>query len=165
MGCHFLLQCMTVKSESEVAQWYPTHELWPARLLHPWDFPGKSTGVGTIAFSTYCPLEQFKSSNSYYWGGEPQNTFLQNRTIGTVNREVRIHSCLTNIRSMLRSITAILEDVSNTWHNLPNFSTFFFFDHKNINRLIWGLIQGQSDLTVGQYLLKNRQQNESNVSQ
>ena len=22
------------------------HRLWPTRLLHPWDFPGKSTGVG-----------------------------------------------------------------------------------------------------------------------
>ena len=22
------------------------HGLWPTRLLHPWDFPGKSTGVG-----------------------------------------------------------------------------------------------------------------------
>ena len=24
VGCHFLLQCMKVKSESEVAQWFPT---------------------------------------------------------------------------------------------------------------------------------------------
>ena len=50
VGCHFLLQCMKVKSESEVAQLYPT-------LSHPMDcslrvssvhgiFPGKSTGVG-----------------------------------------------------------------------------------------------------------------------
>ena len=22
------------------------HGLWPTRLLHPWDFPGKNTGVG-----------------------------------------------------------------------------------------------------------------------
>ena len=41
---------MKVKSESEVAQSCPTlsdpidHSL--PRLLHPWDFPGKSTGVG-----------------------------------------------------------------------------------------------------------------------
>ena len=49
MGCHFLLQCMKVKSESEVAQSCQTqrsHGLQPTRLLHPWDFPGKSTGVG-----------------------------------------------------------------------------------------------------------------------
>ena len=49
VGCHFLLQCMKVKSESEVAQPCPTLStpgLQPTRLLHPWDFPGKSTGVG-----------------------------------------------------------------------------------------------------------------------
>ena len=27
------------------------HVLQPSRLLHPWDFPGKSAGVGAIAFS------------------------------------------------------------------------------------------------------------------
>ena len=50
VGCHCLLQCMKVKSESEAAQWCPT-------LSDPMDcslpgssdhgiFPGKSTGVG-----------------------------------------------------------------------------------------------------------------------
>ena len=40
---------MKVKSESEVTQSCPTqrpHGLQPTRLLCPWDFPGKSTGVG-----------------------------------------------------------------------------------------------------------------------
>ena len=40
---------MKVKSESEVAQSCLTprsHGLQPTMLLHPWDFPGKSTGVG-----------------------------------------------------------------------------------------------------------------------
>ena len=50
VGCHFLLQCMKVKSECEVAQSCPTlkrpHGLQPTRLLRPWEFPGKSTGVG-----------------------------------------------------------------------------------------------------------------------
>ena len=49
VGCHFLLQCMKVKRESEVAQSCLTqrpHGLQPTRLLCPWDFPGKSTGVG-----------------------------------------------------------------------------------------------------------------------
>ena len=49
VGCHFLLQCMKVKSESQVTQSCPTsrsHGLQPTRLLHPWHFPGKSTGVG-----------------------------------------------------------------------------------------------------------------------
>ena len=52
VGCHFLLQCMKVKSESEVTQSCPTLSdpmdcMQPTRLLHPWDFPGKSTGVGS----------------------------------------------------------------------------------------------------------------------
>ena len=50
VDCHFLLPCMKVKSESEIAQSCPTlqrpHGLQPTRLLCPWDFPGKSTGVG-----------------------------------------------------------------------------------------------------------------------
>ena len=47
VDCHFLLQRMKVKSESEVAQWCPTVlGLQPTRLLHPWDFPGKISGVG-----------------------------------------------------------------------------------------------------------------------
>ena len=47
VGCHFLLQCMKVKSESEVTQLCLTcRDLMDYRLLRPWDFPSKSTGVG-----------------------------------------------------------------------------------------------------------------------
>ena len=50
VGCHFLLQCMKVKSESEVAQSCPTlsdpMDCSLTRLLRPWDVPGKNTGVG-----------------------------------------------------------------------------------------------------------------------
>ena len=31
------------------------HGLQPTRLLHPWDFPGKSTGVGCHACAQSCP--------------------------------------------------------------------------------------------------------------
>ena len=67
VGCHFLLQCMTVKSESEVAQSYPT-------LSDPMDcsLPGSSVhGIfqarvlewGAIAFSDGKFLVRFKSSS------------------------------------------------------------------------------------------------------
>ena len=54
VGCHFLLQWMKVKSESEKWKWSLSAVsdssrppgLQPTRLLHPWDFPGKSTRVG-----------------------------------------------------------------------------------------------------------------------
>jgi len=39
-----------VKSLSRVRLYRP-HGLQPTRLLRPWDFPGKSAGVGAIAFS------------------------------------------------------------------------------------------------------------------
>ena len=55
VGCHFLLQCMKVKSESEVAQLRP-HGLKLTMLLCPWDFPGKSTGVGCHCLLQICYL-------------------------------------------------------------------------------------------------------------
>ena len=58
VGCHFLLQCMKVKSESEVAQWYPArndpmncslpgssiHGIFQARVLE-WDAIAFSMGL------------------------------------------------------------------------------------------------------------------------
>ena len=68
VGCHFLLQCMKVKSESEVAQSCLTqrhHGLQPTRLLRPWNFPGKSTGVGC-----QCLLRNFVSRTSLFPGSQ-----------------------------------------------------------------------------------------------
>ena len=61
VGCHFLLQCMKVKSESEVTQSCTTLSdamdcSLPGRLLRPWDFPGKSTGVGCHCLLHYTML-------------------------------------------------------------------------------------------------------------
>jgi len=36
------------------------HGLQPTRLLHPWGFPGKGTGVGAIAFSDDRPRQPIK---------------------------------------------------------------------------------------------------------
>src|SRR5574341_1134982 len=50
VGCHFLLQCMKVKSESEVTSVVSDsvrpHRWQPTRLPCPWDSPGKNTGAG-----------------------------------------------------------------------------------------------------------------------
>ena len=61
VGCHFLLQCMKVKSESEVAQSCPTLSD-PMDCSPPWDFPGKSTGVGCR-----CLLQGFYAVPLYFW--------------------------------------------------------------------------------------------------
>ena len=65
VGCHFLLQCMKVKSESEVAQLCLTRRdpmdcSLPTRLLHPWDFPGKSTEVGCRCLHQQTPYRHLK---------------------------------------------------------------------------------------------------------
>ena len=39
------------------------HGLHPTRLLHPWDFPGKTTGVG-------CHLKGVKTAQTCEWGPE-----------------------------------------------------------------------------------------------
>ena len=50
VGCHFLLQCIKVKSGSEIAQSCPTSsdpmDCSLPGSSSPWDLPGKSTGVG-----------------------------------------------------------------------------------------------------------------------
>ena len=82
VGCHFLLQCMKVKSESEVTQSYPTlsdpmdcslpgssiHGIFQARVLEwvaiafsvltSWDSP--KTTVDALGFTT-----QFKEQQGY----------------------------------------------------------------------------------------------------
>ena len=40
-----------VHSCSVLSDSLQTHGLWPARLLHPWNFPSKNTGVVAIFFS------------------------------------------------------------------------------------------------------------------
>ena len=43
--CHWHV-CVCVWSRSVVSDSSQPHGLYPHRLLHPWDFPGQSTGVG-----------------------------------------------------------------------------------------------------------------------
>ena len=60
VGCHFLLQCMKVKSESEVPQSCLTlSDPMDCSLpgsSNPWDFPGKSTGVGCHCLLLTCHI-------------------------------------------------------------------------------------------------------------
>ena len=52
---------MKVKSESEVSQSYPTLSE-PTRVLRPWEFPGKSTGVGCQGL--FLMSSMYQSGNS-----------------------------------------------------------------------------------------------------
>ena len=60
VGCHFLLQCMKVISESEVSQSCPTlSDPMDCSLLHPWDFPGYSLPNHDLFFSSSSILGSF----------------------------------------------------------------------------------------------------------
>ena len=87
VGCHFLLQCMKVKSESEVAQSCPT-------LSDPMDcslpgssipgiFPGKCTGVGC-----HCLLRTTIWGSYYYPYFTGEETKAQRGSRFRVKKEV-----------------------------------------------------------------------------
>ena len=52
-------------SRSVVSDSQRPHGLEPTRLLHPWDFPGKSTEWGAIAFSDQ-PRQHIKKQRHYF---------------------------------------------------------------------------------------------------
>ena len=65
VGCHFLLQCMKVKSESEVVQSCPTPSdptdcSLPAYSIHG-IFQARVLEWGAIAFSIYCNTRLIKT--------------------------------------------------------------------------------------------------------
>ena len=80
VGCHFLLQCMKVKSESEVAQLHPT-------LRDPMDcsLPGSSIhGIfqarvlewGAIAFSDQWSMALLFRNSTDFWTATKFHTYL-----------------------------------------------------------------------------------------
>ena len=75
VDCHFLLQCMKVKSESEVTQSCPTLGdpmdcSLPGSSIHG-IFPGKSTGVGCHCLLHETNLRPSKSHKSSFKRARP----------------------------------------------------------------------------------------------
>ena len=71
VGCHFLLQCLKVKSEREVAQSCTTLSdpmdcSLPA-YLRSWDFPGRSTGVRGHCLLQDPSSQSYSFSSSCVW--------------------------------------------------------------------------------------------------
>ena len=109
VGCHFLLQCMKVKSESEVSHVRLFAIAWTAahQAALSMDFPDKSTGGGVIAFSMSlmktrqmqrCPQLSFiKSENlaphTNYLHNNWKQTFYQ-ATYTKLNVQVICLECL-----------------------------------------------------------------------
>jgi len=85
VGCHFLLQCMKVKSEREVAQSCLTLSD-PMDYSPPWDFPGKSARVGCHCLlqlvTQSCPT--LSDPMDYTLPGSSVHGILQARILGWV---------------------------------------------------------------------------------
>ena len=50
-----------------MSQSFKPYGLWPARLLCPWDFPGKNTGVGCHALLQGIFLTQGSNPSLLHW--------------------------------------------------------------------------------------------------
>ena len=81
-------------SRSVVSDSLRPHGLEPTRLLCPWNFPGKSTGVGAIAFSTAIWLN---NKNSVEWKKlDQKNTSCMNPStfhLYKVQKQTKIIQC------------------------------------------------------------------------
>ena len=98
---------MKVKSLSCVL-FFATHGLQPTRLLHPWDFLGKSTGVGC-----HCLLRYI-----YYNATINQNYFcLKQLFFKVIQFSSVTQSCLTLCDPMNRSMPGL-----PVHHQLPEFT-------------------------------------------
>ena len=93
VGCHFLLQCMKMKSESEVAQSFPT-------LRDPMDYslPGSSAhGIfqarvlewGAIAFSPFDHRRQWRALFTWFLFSKCAQTILLFEVIRTSCKHLR----------------------------------------------------------------------------
>ena len=113
VGCHFLLQCMKVKSESEVAQSYPT-------LSDPMDcsLPGSSVhGIFQVNYSTVALISH---------ASKVMVKILQARLQQYVNRELPdVQACFRKGRDQIANICWIIEKAREFQKNIY----FCFIDY------------------------------------
>ena len=102
VGCHFLLQCMKVKSESEVTQWYPT-------LSNPMDcsLPGSSVhGIfqARVLNNSLFHREDIQSLGS--WGDN-------------INTRLALACCFQSLSILRRWLR--VSDLASSWTLSPSF--------------------------------------------
>ena len=74
------------------------HRRQPTRLLHPWDSPGKNTGVGCISFSTGLCRYSVKSP----MGGAPD--WIWASSLKFLSEEKILRQCYSNFKNHLESM-------------------------------------------------------------
>ena len=121
MSCHFLLQCMKVKSESEVIQLCLTlsnpMDCSFTRLLRPWDFPDKSTEVGChclLQRPAYFTSQLRNGSGGFYHncGAGP----APNRTVTTIEQRGGPAQYPVQAFVITMPVTRSTKEITNSTH-------------------------------------------------
>ena len=93
------------------------HELKPTRLLHSWDFPGKSTGVGchcllwSIATHTHCLHSCYSSKVTAPWVTNPWVTWIME----TTERKYFLSGPLQKFTQLWSSYCLVTRSCPNLW--------------------------------------------------
>ena len=135
MGCHFLLQCMKVKSESEVAQLWPTLSdlmdcCLPGSSIHG-VFQARVLEWGAIAFSTIMPsraqLYPFKDVPYLFLASSPRpiSSLSAIRMVSSAYLrlliflpEILIPACASSRRRQWHLTSVLLPGKSHGWRSL-----------------------------------------------
>ena len=111
---------MKVNKLSEVTQSYPTpsdpHGLQPTRLLHPWDFPGKSTGVGChCLLRTHVRIHNYKGACVELPSAPPSPQVHLHISAALTCFVTYIKFSVHQIITILRKQTPLHSDFYNDW--------------------------------------------------
>ena len=117
-------------SRSVVSDPQRPHGLQPSRLLHPWDFPGKSTGVGWH-FLLQTQLEQVTKTRTtrkkprntvlgmtYYWDGKQTQAGNNREVISLLSTCFSLNDFLCYFLWMGQESIAKQRDKRKIWHTL-----------------------------------------------
>ena len=125
VGCHFLLQCMKVKSESEVAQSCPT-------LSDPMDcgLPGSSHGIFQARVLEWGAIQlannlfpfgnlHWKNLTQHYQSGFNQRS----RPVGDYIKRIIVRNWFMWLWRLARQVWSLKGRPWNLWHKLKLMST------------------------------------------
>ena len=116
VGCHFLLQCMKVKSESEVAQLCPT-------LRDPMDCSPPGSSIHGIFQARVLEWDAIAFSKASYWGYSNQGD---------------VFTCLSSGQLRLSLAQSIFLSLSSLLSALFLFLyLLFIFANRELNNMNW----------------------------
>ena len=102
------------------------HGLQPTRLLHPWNFPGKSTGVGChFLLQEICGVEHYRIAIVYFW----VNPIILDRPSLQIKFTVlKIRQAMLPVFLFFSQMDRRLRTkVATGWSIIFNWTFFFFF--------------------------------------